>query len=466
MEVSRRGIYSKGYLTLPSGSHIKVYTQQETGELVFTQQFLKLWYYLFNVGQYLYLGGFAGPPGPGPLNSISRLTGTPIRQPGSVARIQSFRLLNSDGPIVNLVDRPSFELNVFSNALILTIDWEVTNNFGIDDCDLKVGFYTSDNPGYDMTGNLYLICGNLGASLFTGTSGQFICRELQRIYVAVNADVNVKLRIKSYVPKILPFPNLFLEPYTKYLRINTPPSECTEDSVDDYEKLPVYTLTQSLENGVPIYIKKTTPLFYQVAALINAYLAATSLTIILLPDEVLLTKRNILQVEAPQLAAIVYPVEFDTLYIDYTDPIDGTHGEYMVTTIITTNLPNEIRMGNISGNFYLGIRLQPQLNKVPQVTFTCTITPNGNVNIPPSTVIIICVGGSSNPYTWKIWDDVNGIPATYPSGPLIIGEIFSHAFTLKAGVTEFSFQFQLSQALTVGFANPTVSIAYIDIPPI
>jgi hypothetical protein len=52
----------------------------------------------------------------------------------------------------------------------MTIDWEVTDYFGINPCDLKVGFYTSDNPAYDMTGNLYLICGNLGASLFTGSS--------------------------------------------------------------------------------------------------------------------------------------------------------------------------------------------------------------------------------------------------------------------------------------------------------
>lgn len=93
----------------------------------------------------------------------------------------------------------------YSQWLEYRLEWKTSNV-------CNIGFYTanylidSDLPLSRRT----ILLGQRGPCLFSGKKGGFFFTDVNEMYVIVDADVSVKLKVKSRVPCLLTFPKLLL----------------------------------------------------------------------------------------------------------------------------------------------------------------------------------------------------------------------------------------------------------------
>jgi hypothetical protein len=290
-------IVSKGYLTLPDGCRVKVYEQPEYGQLMLTKQFRKLWEYFADYGESLNRGGFVLTNIPSPASLVSNLVGVSfLSDNNSAVRVILFELLDSNGPIIS----DGFELNVFSQALKYRVSWSISGPKV--NKNINIAFYTTSDANYLQTAKLFLICGSKGASFFHGeTYGSFSFSGQQRIYVAVDQEVIVTLRIETYRRASLVVPNItYIDPLVQCITVTSPCNSydpCNPcNSCDGQFTLPAFTIVSTVENKY--LIKEPTDQFASIAALITAYLDLTALSITLW-EESIIGKNLVLRAPGP-----------------------------------------------------------------------------------------------------------------------------------------------------------------------
>ena len=268
------------YLKLCNGNKILIWKRSKDGTIIFSDQFKKLWFMLAFTGTIVNKGGGIGTNIPKPIALTSFLKGNSfLSDPTSIVRVVSFVLSDTDGPIIT----DGIVLETYSDAPNFLISWKITGKHKThNNSNVRIGFYTSDIFQFQLTNNLYLICGNRGPSLFDANNtncyrGSFECQSIPRFYVAVDKEVNVKLKVTAIIPKKRKFPIVTYEmPYTKYINI----SNCK----DIRTLIPVYTLTVPDPNSINI-IKAPVKKFVQISRLIQRYLDLTSLTITLFQEQ-------------------------------------------------------------------------------------------------------------------------------------------------------------------------------------
>ena len=432
-----------GYVPLPNNEQIQVFEstsggseaasgfdQFRTGGLLFTKQFLPLWFYLYQTGITQYKGGFETKKILTPPTPVSKLVGTSfLTDPNSIVRVVSFEALNLDGPITT----EGFQLDIFSSALILQVEWKIAplnrhksrNNTSVSDTPkgacrtdgVKIGFYTSDDVRYNTTGNLFLICGDKGPAIFnTGTSGgassvpntmkgSFTCKSYSRMFVALDADVQVFLKVTSRRPKVYSFPTLSEgEVYTKYLRVQ---SKC-----GDTFRLPVFTYRLIAPDFIEID-KQPSELFSTTAAIIQAFMMLTSLTLMFWDEPVEEVPAGLQLQQVPPRVPYTIP-----------ETVSSQITRYIVHSPVTTSF-EEDRTGTWSDDYIglklYGSRITPEI--LPVIEWSLTV----DGPVPEGTILTIeCQWKSGalwpiharvNPLTGEVIGECSlilGLPRTNP----------------------------------------------------
>ena len=380
----------KGYLTLDDKTKIKVFEQFSDNLFRLTSPFNSLWYDLFSLGQFNNRIGFTTDKIPFPKNNISKLRGTSfLSNPSSSSgvRIVLFKLLNTtdnNGPIVGFTDSPNsmngFALQTYATPLHYKISWLSRSKDINLNKKMKIGFYTSDDFRYGRKNNLYLICGNRGASLFdtkVGQKGTFSCQGVLTIYVAINSDVTdqeveILLKIEAIKPEVWSFPEIAVgKPYTKYLTI---------EHHDKFYKLPVYTMTA---NSNDTYIKAPSFLFKQTAALINAYLSQTSLSILLW--ETIPTNNNNFTNSTNFNNLLSFTNSLKSIIPNKKYPVPSTSPrigvDYTYWSMNTISFGNTLRVDAFFGTFY-GFQLTVPRGRLPVIHYTIDVNNKSNRRIP------------------------------------------------------------------------------------
>ena len=399
-----KSIFFDGHLNLPNGEKVQVFEQKANSELILTKQFIPLWGDLSNIGESTNRGGFITTEFALPPLKRSQLIGESfLSDPNSIVRVVSFRLLNNGGPIIN----GGFVLNIFNNSLIHEVRWSVcsANQPGplerrgsvcgavkklsnIKGDKVRIGFYTSDDFQFNATNNLFLIAGSKGASLFTASQedsfeGKFFIQGVSQIYVAVDQEVQVSLTITAFKPKVLSFPEVTPEePFTGTITIKSKKNKkCSNEFI-----LPTFTLTAGERD---ILIKRATPLFEQVAALIRSYLDLTSLSILLWRNPETMSNgtqnavaRQIVQQGPP-------PYEKLKTFFGPTGLLLYAYVSMLSTEFVADRIWAE-------GQRYLGLRLSPPFGTYPKIDYSITI----RNTIPPRT-------GNIEPFVSCQWTTIS-----------------------------------------------------------
>ena len=263
-------------------------------KFIFKKRYAPLWQILSGVGKSEYIQYGATMDFPEQPSATSKLLGTPfLTDPSSPApvKILAFDLKNIDGPITNIQNK--FIINTYNDAVKYKISYKI-NIPHRHNSNIKIGFYTSNTFRLNQENKLTLITGSKGPSLFNANkcnnfSGSFICQFISYIYVAVDANVDVQLKIRTIIPEIVIIPNItFDRPHISYieplLSLETKegwlPEKCsTFPRVElNCKKIPV-AITK-VKPGLILSTKPTHD-FKKISKFINKYLNDTALTIIL-----------------------------------------------------------------------------------------------------------------------------------------------------------------------------------------
>ena len=240
----------------------------------------KLWSLLSYTGPLVNKDGGISTDIPAPQKFISNLVGESfISDPSSVVRVVSFTNPGIGEPITT----GGFVLETYSGIANYKISWSFNDKTDLSKCkhqNIRIGFYTSDTFEFDITNNLFLICGNKGPSIFNSNlksryRGSFKCKEINRIYVAVDKEIEVHLKVEAIIPPYIKYPTISPnhKVYTKYITISD--KHCNEK-----KKLAVYTITATDKFFLNL-IKRETKCFRKATVIIQNFLNETSLSITL-----------------------------------------------------------------------------------------------------------------------------------------------------------------------------------------
>jgi hypothetical protein len=258
----------KGYLDLGESYPDLPVFQQHNLDLVVNKKFKQLWNMLGGIGTSLYREGFSLSNISMPKNKMTRLDGCTVTT-NSIARVVSFKVLDVEGPIVS----DGLELNIHHQNLVITVKWKVITD---DQDNIKIGFYTTNSAGFDADNNATLIITDNGPALYTSKSckrsGKLIFTNVPTLYVAVDHNVRVLLKVYAELPDSFSIP--MVTPQSPYLE--TISVYCGEEYV-----FPVYNLTTDGET----ITKTPNEIFDCLARLMDEYLKTTSLTIRLWTQE-------------------------------------------------------------------------------------------------------------------------------------------------------------------------------------
>lgn len=254
---------------------------------LFTSPYLGVWQPLAGVGPIRYFLPAIITEFDLPTESFTNLTGQSfLTDPTSPVMIFTFIRENLNGPILN----DGFLLNTFNNLLDHRINWEIVNP-NMDH--ILIGFYSSSNFAFNEQNNLFLITGDKGPSIFDANKcnefrGSFICQNVVRIYVATNADIQIKLNIQIIVPEIKVSPVITLEKSSiDYYRPNTcPPSN---------QLIPITETKLLTEDPLAITNGSIDPFecFVDAATYVSEYLDKTALSILLFDNPI--STRDVLE---------------------------------------------------------------------------------------------------------------------------------------------------------------------------
>jgi hypothetical protein len=257
-----------------------LYRINQDGDLVVNPKYIKLWDLLTNyVGESNNLGGFDTTTFALPKISQSTLRSvSSLSSPGSKVRLVTFHqtvplspgATNFPGPITN----EGFALRIYGNLLKYRVSWNILSSQAT-----SVGFYTSSDFMPGVLNQLYLICGSRGPALFRETTGSFLFTGDMNMYVVIDRDVPLELKVEVVIPKRFFSPELTQEPYTKYLEL----TKC-----GTRYQVPVYT-SQAVPESYLI-VTKPTEQFQQLYDLMLQYLEKTRLNLTLYPDLILPSK--------------------------------------------------------------------------------------------------------------------------------------------------------------------------------
>ena len=261
---------------------------------LFDKKNAQLWSILSTCGFFQYTGAGVISDIPSPLIPKSILTGiSQLSDPESPVRIINFKLDNTGGPIASIDN--GFVMNTYNNLSGYKISYKVVSDNGIPlKSNIKIGFYTSDVFQFNVTNQVFLICGSKGPSLFTTNKcnsykGSFFCNLINFIYVAVDADCNVIIKVKAIVPKKVIQPKItYDKPIISYFNTarNNSHDDCRCNKAGKYclNNIPV-AITKfacELPDAISlILIKKPLPGFRKISTIINKYMDEKSLSITL-----------------------------------------------------------------------------------------------------------------------------------------------------------------------------------------
>ena len=240
----------------------------------------KLWYLLSQTGSLSNFGGGIVTNPLKPQKLQSNLIGQSfLTDPSSTVRVVSFNNPGTGEPITT----GGYVLETYNNEAIYQISWTLNNEDDLSKCKsskVRIGFYTSDDFEFDITNKLFLICGNKGPAIFESTQanayrGSFRCTQINRIYVAINKDVEVQLKIQVIMPSYIKYPIISEDHqlYTKYITL--PTDRCSEK-----RKIAVYTIKPTDQYLVDL-IKQETKCFKKPTKVIKEFLEDSSLLITL-----------------------------------------------------------------------------------------------------------------------------------------------------------------------------------------
>jgi hypothetical protein len=200
----------------------QMYRINKHGDVVVNPNYIELWDLLTNnVGESINMGGldtttfFLPKVSQSTLRSTKSLTG-----PKSKVRLLVFeQIINytpspEDTEFRGPIGNQGYALNIFNNLLKYQVSWEILSSKPT-----IIGFYSSGDFQLGRTNQLYLISGSRGPAIFQESSGSFVFGGDMNMYVVVNREVNVEVKIEVIVPKRFFSPELTLGPYTKYFQL-------------------------------------------------------------------------------------------------------------------------------------------------------------------------------------------------------------------------------------------------------
>lgn len=195
------------------------------------------------------------------------------------------------------------------------ISWEILSSRKT-----KIGFYTSDEFKLGVLNKLYLICGSKGPSLFSESVGYFIFTGNMNLYVAVNRDVEVILKVDTIIPKLYFFPTL--TPHNEYIKYIVNGDRCHKA-----QKVPLYITFLTRETS---FSGRTVPgrEFEKLYMEMIKYLEETSLNLTLFefPSALLTIESNFGLAKIPKFQTLTYKNvpsfrQINNYYVTNTDNI-------------------------------------------------------------------------------------------------------------------------------------------------
>lgn len=252
---------------------------------IFSKKYSQLWSILSTVGTSFSRGSGVSDTFPQPLKPVSKLIGTAVlTDPSSPVKILGFTIDTLDGPIQSIQN--GFVMTTYSNAVKFKISYKIRKlNGKKPTSNVKIGFYTAPDFRFNRENRLFLITGSKGPSLFKSTkrnkhSGSFVGDFLNNIYVAVDKNVKVYIKVRAIIPEVVVIPLITkVTPYIEYIRVKQRIFPVAETILTSDCSSPNCTENTTL-------VKTPLHCFKQISEFINKYLDDTSLSITIFLDPV------------------------------------------------------------------------------------------------------------------------------------------------------------------------------------
>lgn len=364
------------------------------------KRFVELWNILRVNGTFLYLGNGVIRDIAGPTNDTSLLVGSPtFRDPVTSVRLYSFDMMEQKGPIRN----GGYFLNTFNSLLILKISWWVVGENLAKN--VKVGFYSTDDYHVGSPSELILITGSKGPSLFNANDknrwhGCFKAQNINNIFVASDAEVEIRIKIRSIIPESIKIP--YLAPGVPHNIMLTSSLCCEKINLNVAQQVFVPG-----ENGVAV--QTPTRNFLEASRYVQKFLAETALSLYV-DDE------NSTTLVVPHTIINYSGMTFRMSVLRYMD--------YM--TLITNDLfpGSDQGIQYLGGDFY-GVKLNEYIKNLPPsgriqpyytVSFSFKLKVTG---APPSESFYLSVRFCGYNGIWNTHTQVNPETGLYTSDAVI-----------------------------------------------
>ena len=413
------------------------------------KQYQQLWSLLSYTGPLDNRGGGPITDIPVPDNPSSNLIGLSfITDPTSVVKVVLFDNPGPGEPIIS----GGFFLETFNNLSGYEISWTLNDKNASKKrkhSKVKIGFYTSDSFEFDTTNKLVLICGNKGPSIFdstteSGNRGSFKCDFINRIYVAVDKEVEVNLKVTAIIPSVLSFPDITRENYyyIEYFKIF---DGC------NLEKIPIYKI-RAIDASTFDLLKTASKKFRTVASVIQNFLEDTSLSITLFSNP-------------NQLADIPFQIYGPDQIIPYTF---GSFNIYrnlsMNTTLIASYGTYRWRDRPLIPDFFnQGIKT---ITNHVKITYIITLSIEGSSSAEHEDVTATTKLLQLNGGLWYTYDTDDNKKAESSVGGIIVNSsiptVLTGSFTLTtAGAFNITVYFSAGEE-SIFLVNPEFTMIRID----